>query len=313
MYIKKFTYLCIVNQSNKNNFKFTKMEQNFLVKEFNNQFKTNVNNGYNTNVIKSTDYGMFTYFPMNRYGGGENQEILLEEQKKSFERRVKRLMKLLVNGFNPYLPIKTCIIDGELYVLEGQHRIEVCKRLGIPFYYELLPISDFETGIQLFYTLNNTGSKWDLIDKIVSNIHNPLLSDVERFENQRMVEIKNKYRVPMWIVKYVCYGQNSHKQEEMTKVPKYKDDSEHIFDLSLQICTTSNMDRKLMNDRSFVRSVSRMVRSCGYNSEFEKRIINHKFKFEKGMTDREYLREFTRYGNKNIKTGSNYVDLVPYV
>ena len=58
--------------------------------------------------------------------------------------------------------IKTDIWDGvkKLYILDGQHRFSACKRLNIPFAFELTEFDSQEETVEFIAELNNSQKRW---------------------------------------------------------------------------------------------------------------------------------------------------------
>ena len=83
---------------------------------------------------KTTDLSLFNFLPQNRATKNEkglnNSNVL----------RVKKLLK--EKGFDPNQSIVCCLIDGILYVLDGQHRVLACIELEMEAYFTVLPINN---------------------------------------------------------------------------------------------------------------------------------------------------------------------------
>lgn len=93
----------------------------------------------------STDYDKFKTLPGNRP---------IEEL------RVKKLMESLKeHGYRESQPV---IINKLGQKVDGQARIEACRRLGIPFVYEVDP----DAGILECISINNTSTPWKMQDYV---------------------------------------------------------------------------------------------------------------------------------------------------
>ena len=89
----------------------------------------------------STDYDKFTTLPGNRP---------IEEH------RVKKLMESLrKHGYRESQPV---IINNRGQKVDGQARVEACRRLGIPFVYEVDP----DAGLEECIAINNSNTPWTL-------------------------------------------------------------------------------------------------------------------------------------------------------
>ncbi len=98
-----------------------------------------------SNVVigSTTDYGMFKIVDSNRKLKKSNVENLI----KSFK---------ITNGMKKSKPI---IVDKSLNVIDGQHRLEACKKMGIPVHYIIT--EDVIEDIPLYNTYQ---IKWGLDD-----------------------------------------------------------------------------------------------------------------------------------------------------
>ena len=99
----------------------------------------------------STEYDKFKTLPGNRP---------VEEH------RVKKLMESLSkNGYRESQPV---IINKLGQKVDGQARIEACKRLGIPFVYEIDP----DAGILECISINNTSTCWKMQNYVEAYVEN---------------------------------------------------------------------------------------------------------------------------------------------
>jgi len=91
-------------------------------------------------IFWTKDYGMFRFLKGNRD---------LNEGK------IKRIMRSVEDGleFFRYCPI---MVSKDAFVIDGQHRFYVCKKLGLNVYYVIVP--DFT--LRQVAEMNNNASKW---------------------------------------------------------------------------------------------------------------------------------------------------------
>jgi hypothetical protein len=250
-------------------------------------------------------------FEANRFCGGKNQVELHPQQKIQFEKRVKKMMDILsVKEFDKMQYVTVVYINGKLLAIDGQTRLEACKRLGIPFYYCILPITDIKQAYNLFYDLNNTGNKWTATDKTVSNCFNPNFTKEQRAEQKKIVDISNKFNLAISVVKYVAHGQDSNKQRQMTNLDvTCATDTENILRLAQDIALRSNMGVKLMKRDRFIRSVMRMYRHDSFKAKHIEILMNKNINFENIInSDHYYLAQFENVLNKGKHTDVIYFD-----
>jgi len=96
---------------------------------------------------KTKNYGMFTMVDTNR------------EVSRGFVKRLKSsILEKNMLSFNPI------IVDKNMVVIDGQHRLEAAKQLGVDIYYN---VADF-VGIREIRRLNTAQNSWTLLDFVQS-------------------------------------------------------------------------------------------------------------------------------------------------
>lgn len=103
--------------------------------------KTKVVNQVGGNLYKTHNYGQFSIMPGNRPINMAHVQHL----KKSFEER-----QLIV-------PI---LVNEKMEVIDGQHRLEVCRQTGLPVYFLILD----KYGIREVQMLNTNMKNWGVED-----------------------------------------------------------------------------------------------------------------------------------------------------
>jgi len=100
-------------------------------------------------VFQTTDYDQFRYFEANR------------DISTSHTARVAKsiMMKNLIVDF----PI---LVDRDMYILDGQHRLDACRKLKIPVYYKFAEVMK-ETDIAI---INSISKKWTANDYLAQYI-----------------------------------------------------------------------------------------------------------------------------------------------
>jgi len=102
---------------------------------------------------KSSDYGMFTFFKVNRGVELDNQA----------RRDMRRDMQLF--GFNPAAPLECVRRDGRLVIKNGQHRFCLAQELRIPVYYV---VTDRELSAKTIADDSKTSKPWNTRDYAVA-------------------------------------------------------------------------------------------------------------------------------------------------
>jgi hypothetical protein len=77
------------------------------------------------------------------------------------------LVKRLIKSINEigYIQSRALLVDENLTIIDGQHRFEACKRLGLPIYYDISDV-DFDKAM---LALNMNQMIWRLQDYIHSH------------------------------------------------------------------------------------------------------------------------------------------------
>lgn len=107
----------------------------------NNQIEENMT----PKIQKTSDYELFSF---------------IDENRNIRDGKVKNLMKSIQNiDLTKYQPI---LVSCDMNVIDGQHRFEACKRLGLPIYYIVL---DKDVDIRSsMIILNQVLSQWRMTD-----------------------------------------------------------------------------------------------------------------------------------------------------
>lgn len=87
----------------------------------------------------------------------------ISSNRKIDRKHVKNLVEVI--RANNLLHLNPIIVDGELRVVDGQHRLEAARQLGVPIYY----IVNDSVGKTDIAALNSNKKNWSLVDYI--NFH----------------------------------------------------------------------------------------------------------------------------------------------
>jgi len=117
-----------------------------------------------------------------------NKFKMLKENRPLYKSNLKKL-KGSIQGKNltEYLPI---VVNEKLEVIDGQHRLELCKLLKIPVYYTIAKGTNIKDVIRL-----NTNSKvWSLRDYIWFHVKEG------RDDYKYLVDINNDQNIPFTLI-----------------------------------------------------------------------------------------------------------------
>lgn len=114
-------------------------------------------------ILKSFDYAIFKAIKGNRAVN---------------ELHVLRLIK----SFKTKYLVSPILVNSKLEVVDGAHRLEACKRLGLPVYYVVVPYNGLE-DIHLLNTYNLNWKVSDYLDAYCA-LGKPEYLKVREFRNQ---------------------------------------------------------------------------------------------------------------------------------
>jgi hypothetical protein len=122
-------------------------------------------------VKKTYDYEMFSFFERNR---------------RISEKKLKELVKSIQEiDLTEYLPI---IVTDYLEIIDGQHRFEACKKLGLPVYYFIFKGDRYYRAMEL---LNSKASIWKQDEFIKFNSNKQNYKELLDFDREIKMGISN--------------------------------------------------------------------------------------------------------------------------
>jgi len=270
---------------------------------------------YSTKCFVSKDYSKLNYFSENRFANAGNQVSVITSQMKDFLKRVKRMKAVIVeNGYNKCFPI-ICFLDegNTLRMVDGQTRFEVCKELGIEFYYEIRPFESKEDALKCMFSMNNTGTAWTVTEKLLSIVSNVRYPESDRKNAKFLVDMSTIYCLPMSEVMTVACGEGATKKQNFEKCITFvNNNSEDIFKLAYHIAGKCSLGLRVLSNRSFLRSVARVYRMGEFNAIIKGKLESTSFIFEKNIKeDNVYLELFHEAVNSGRHTGKNIMPILP--
>lgn len=220
-------------------------------------------------IYWTKDYGQFRFLKGNRD---------LDEAK------IKRIMRSVENGleFFQYCPI---MVNNDGYVIDGQHRFYVCKKLGKHIFYVVVP--DF--SLRQVAEMNNNASKWK--DKDYLNCY----VDVGIKDYKTLLDFITEYELNIGIAISLLAqgkvhgsgGERDNFREGLFKV-RFLDEAlnfMHWADDFAPYCET-------YKTRSFLQAVE-VLRENPDNApvivELIEKLSKHSLTIEKRSTPKEYL------------------------
>ena len=87
---------------------------------------------------------------------------LAETNRKISEGHVKELVKSIEE--NGYIELSDIKVTKDYVIIDGQHRFEACKQLGLPILYTIVESTDIDRDIKILNSHNKNWSPTDIIE-----------------------------------------------------------------------------------------------------------------------------------------------------
>lgn len=231
----------------------------------------------NSVIVSTTNYDRFNLVGANRIIKQKNVERLM----KSFK---------LTGGMSMSKPI---IVDRKFNVIDGQHRLEACKRLEIPVHYVVS--NDKLNNIPIYNTYQE---KWGMEDYARYYAQN----GNENYK--RMLEIREKAGVNINGCLECCSTSGGHITEAFKEgrfiFEKDVDESVELIQKFLRLCYL------VKGKRNISSKIIRAVRFLNKIKSFDldlliQKIMKYQGKIYSCATSEEYIQMFIDLYNYNIK------------
>lgn len=218
-------------------------------------------------ILCTKDYGMFRFLKGNRD---------LDEGK------IKRILRSIENGleFFRYCPI---MVNQNGYVIDGQHRFYVCKKLGLNVYYVVVP----NFTLRQVAEMNNNASRWKDRDYLNCYV------DIGIDHYKRLADFIGEYGVSIGVAAgllssgHVQSGGSDRNdfRDGLFKVNQY-DQACRIMDKVLDFQNYCDS----YASRSFIKAVEELLKSPDYDHQaFLDKLKLHELAIESRPTHKEYL------------------------
>lgn len=198
--------------------------------------------------------------------------------------KVKKLVKSVQGGLNlfRYNPV---MVNEDMYVIDGQHRLEACKVLKLPVYYVVVP----KITLLQIAELNSASSRWTSKDFFNCFIE----SGKEDYKALKMFmekyELKVTVAAQLLMVGSTWAGSGRDDSfRSGTFVVKHKDKAEGIMKTVRSFAPVA--EDGIVSDRNFIRAVQLLMASPTYkHGEVLNKIVGHKLKITKRSSHKEYM------------------------
>lgn len=224
----------------------------------------------------TTEYGKFKIVEGNR-------DVVAQH--------VKKLVNTLKSeNLNEYLPV---LVNENMEVIDGQHRLEALKTLNLPVNYIIIPGADLLT-VQM---LNSSSKSWSLADYIQSYI--------KRGNDNYVVlwDFHKRYQLPLSVCVGLLVGVPGRNEGELIRsgsfVVKDRNFAEAIAGAISGL--RKSIDKRLIMDRDLLRAFTKVLKS----KNIDLKRLRHKMALfgptiKKQYAVNDYMREIERVYNHRI-------------
>lgn len=220
-------------------------------------------------IQQTTDYGRFLLRPENRPIDKGNLAKILNSVRK--------------HNMLAYMPI---IVSEDNYVIDGQHRLQVAKKLETPIYYLVIKGADLQTII----LLNTAMKRWTYADYLHAYVV---------LKNQHYIALdafEKRYRKD-GITLRVCISILAKAEISKNAFAEGKFVVTQSLDMAQEIVEFIIASRKYMAEfdfslsRDYLRTVVRIYSKVDLH-EIIRQLETHGMKLQAKGSIREYLRQF---------------------
>lgn len=150
--------------------------------------------------MKTHNYEMFKFFRLNR-------------------RIYDSITKTIIESIKEigYIESKPIIVTKDMYIIDGQHRYEACKKLKLPIFYEICNVDTAKAMI----LLNKCQKVWKLLDYIESWS----AAGIDCYK--KLLEFEKKYKLGISNTILICIGSTGTSKRRSDCIRKGE-----IFDIN---------------------------------------------------------------------------------
>jgi len=211
----------------------------------------------------------------------------------------------LIKSFKKKRLKESIIVNKNFEILDGQHRVEVCKTLGIPIFYEIKEDYEVEDIIKI-----NTQAGWTLKNFINfyakrGNEHYKAL--ILFMEVHKEIKCVNIY---LDLLVSGNYNENNLKGESLIKEGSFEikdlQKAHETADQMMEFKILKDFNNSCWGQYLFFKALLKAFRHPDYKQEwFIKNIKLNPLGIVRAGKVHDYLRLFSEVYNKNIKSSSN--------
>ena len=211
--------------------------------------------------------------------------------------KVKKLIADYESGLDlfPYCPI---LINKDNYVIDGQHRLEACKKLKLPVYFIIIP----QVTILQIAQMNATATRWKASDFFNCFIEtgNPDYTTLQLFKEKYSLSINQAVSLLMF---GVAAGGGS--PAEQFRTGKFVVNHAERANKIMKAVNDYNQvaDKQILTDRDFIRCIQVLLSSDLYkHKDVVEKLNRIKCKIEKKASYKDYIFQIEAlFNTKNSK------------
>lgn len=232
-----------------------------------------------TKINYSNDYGLFYFLRGNRD---------LNEAK------VNKIIKSVQEGLNffKYCPI---LVNEAFYIIDGQHRFVVCKKLKLPIYYVVVP----NFSLRQIAEINNNQSKWKIKDFMNCYID----ANINREDYKALETLTTEFNINLSLgINLLMYGKvGSGGQSDAFRDGNFKVNFLNVTNDLLLLSKEYEPYGAEWRSRSFLQAIEKLIASDKYDqTAVLKKLDKHGLKIEHQGSCKEYLTHIEElYNYKN--------------
>jgi uncharacterized membrane protein SirB2 len=232
-----------------------------------------------TKINYTSDYGQFHFLRGNRD---------LNESK------VNKIIKSVQDGLNffKYCPI---LVNEGFYIIDGQHRFVVCKKLKLPIYYVVVP----NFSLRQIAEINNNQSKWKTKDFMNCYID----ANVNREDYQALFDFTEYHKINISLgINLLMYGKVG--TGGLSVAFRDGDFKVNHMETARNLILSAQEYEPFFDEwrhRSFLQAIEKLSASDKYDhTAVLNKFIKHSHKMERQTSCKEYLTQIEElYNYKN--------------
>jgi hypothetical protein len=196
-------------------------------------------------------------------------EILKEENYKLFkfikgnrpivEGKVKKLVEVVTSGLNlfEYCPV---LVNSEMYVIDGQHRLTACRQMKLPVFYCVVP----NITLNQIAKLNTGQNKWSIEDFF------NLFIETGNTEYKTLKLFKERYGIATNIAAQLLMfgtvnstGGGGHNMSEIFREGGFKVSKLEVAEKLLRCVNDYDKiaTHTILKNRNFIRAIQELIKS----------------------------------------------------